>query len=114
MKKYWDRKLHIYGQQSWHGDAYIVGNKEALLGLKEAIDMALNQNKNIHSQYAADGEGYNLFVINATDEEMNKLMLPYIDEHAANPEKGIHPINILGKNYIQMIIKNREDDEKNK
>lgn len=112
MNKF-NRKLHIYGQQSWHGDAYIIGNKEALLGLREGIDRALNENKGAHTQFAADGEGYNLFVVCTNDEQINKMMLPYIEERAAG-NGGAHPIEILEKDYIRLIEKNRADDEKNK
>ena len=32
--------LHIYAQEIWHGDAFILGNKEALESLRAAIDAA--------------------------------------------------------------------------
>lgn len=112
MNKF-NRKLHIYGQQSWHGDAYIIGNEQALLALRNGIDKALSEAKNAHTQFAADGEGYNVFVVCTNDGQINKMMLPYVVEEAAG-KKGAHPIEILDKDYIRLIEKNRADDEKNK
>lgn len=52
------RLLHIYGQASWHGTARIVGNRNALIVLRDAIDAALSEGKAETSASTTDGEGY--------------------------------------------------------
>ena len=62
------RILNIYGQEYWHTEAKIVGSKEALEALKEAIDRAIKNSKSVlgggitidKALFASDGEGYEL------------------------------------------------------
>lgn len=72
--------LHIYAQDSWHQEAYIVGNKEGLLELKKAIDQALKLKQGIANVSPTDGEGYEAYVLLVGDDEEDKfhqLKLPY-------------------------------------
>jgi hypothetical protein len=64
--------LNIYGQESWHTDARIVGDREGLEALKQVIQDALDTaGKGDGSAttpdepeplFASDGEGYQLTV----------------------------------------------------
>jgi len=62
-----DKILNIYGQEFWHTDAKIVGNKLALIALRNLIDSALKNGKTsiggITPLFASDGEGYELTII---------------------------------------------------
>ncbi|WP_226528561.1 hypothetical protein [Metabacillus niabensis] len=49
--------LHIYAQDAWHQEAYIVGNKEGLLELRNAIDEALKSKEAVAHVFPTDGEG---------------------------------------------------------
>ena len=54
--------LHLYGQSQWHFPAEIIGNREGLIKLRDAIDLALRQGKAEFPAMASDGEGYDLTV----------------------------------------------------
>jgi len=65
--------LNIYGQEAWHSEARIVGNRAGLVALKGAIDGALAVGKvSTHSPneglFASDGEGYEVTVECHDDE----------------------------------------------
>jgi len=73
-------KLHIYGQTYPHDHAFLVGNKEALKALREAIDAALNNQAGGTTVFATDGEGYDVKVYCEEEEEYwGKSKLPYND-----------------------------------
>jgi len=63
--------LNIYGQEAWHTEARIVGNKEGLEQLRNTIDKALQEGKATTEAdvkdgktalFASDGEGYSVLV----------------------------------------------------
>lgn len=56
------RLLHIYGQDLWHSQATIVGNTNALMVLRDAIDEALQIGKSETSAMVTDGEGYEIVI----------------------------------------------------
>ena len=94
------RYLHIYGQSDWHSEAFIVGDREALIFLRNAIDRAIENGKpesvgigrgrntdvSLDSAdscvFVNDGEGYEPIVICASPETMDKMAVPYTDEIA--------------------------------
>jgi len=77
--------LHIYAQDGPHDDAYIVGDHNSLVKLRDAINNLLGANnfcptKNVKAEMmASDGEGYDLHIILSEDEN-DKLSLPYTNE----------------------------------
>jgi hypothetical protein len=77
--------LQIYGQVEQHHEAFIVGNKEGLIMLREAIDKALNEQVSFATEYVVDGEGYDIIVINRNehwqDEPWQSLRLPYTADY---------------------------------
>jgi len=89
--------LHIYAQEQWHGEAYIVGNKGGLLELKKAIEQALSNGSGQTVDeygvpiYVNDGEGYKVKVtMNNTgwlEPFWVKLAVPYTEEVASEKRK---------------------------
>jgi hypothetical protein len=71
---------HIYGQDMWHGDAFIVGNRTALEELRNAIDIALKYGEIRTILSPSDDEGYELF-ISCVDDGFNwdLIDMPYHD-----------------------------------
>lgn len=76
--------LHVYGQESPHEPARIVGNREALLTLQQLLTAVLErpyESETTAMFFGADGEGYWLtIVLNDADWQSNswqKMELPY-------------------------------------
>lgn len=83
---FWELKgtkaLHLYAQDSWHMEAFIVGNQEGLIALRDAIDEALQSKKGqaVAHAFPTDGEGYEAHIICIGEDEEEKfhhLQLPY-------------------------------------
>jgi hypothetical protein len=93
------KTLNIYGQEFYHTDAFIVGTKEALSALRAALNKALDDDDdsvpvaNLQI-FASDGEGYSINIICASDEDMEKLELPYNDQDI-NPIESFTELNKL-------------------
>ncbi len=78
--------LHVYAQPFWHQEAFIVGNREALEALRDAIDSALAEDEGKAVVVAADHEGYDLHVYREEDQSYwENSMLPYTDEANFKP-----------------------------
>ena len=66
--------LNIYGQEAWHTDARIVGNREGLTELRDTINNALmgkgGKAKTLQREplFASDGEGYSVLVECCNDD----------------------------------------------
>lgn len=97
--------LHIYGQEMWHDDINIYGNRKALEDLKCAIETLLRTTENNNSEnninmpnsisiksFVNDGEGFTCFIYLKQEDEINKLPVPYSDKIAKN--KNQEDINI--------------------
>lgn len=56
------RLLHVYAQRRWHGELRIVGNRNALVALRDAIDAALVNGVTTTSAMTTDGEGYPVII----------------------------------------------------
>lgn len=78
--------LHIYGQEYYHDETYIVGDREALVSLKKAIEDALETGRGSAEFFTSDGEGYDANIILREDkwesEFWTNLALPYAAGHA--------------------------------
>ncbi|WP_051276553.1 hypothetical protein [Desulfovirgula thermocuniculi] len=85
--------LHVYGQFAWHDEVFIIGNRQALKALLEAVKKALNQGKGeADGVFVADGEGYSVVVIRKDDpwpEGWERLALPYTEDYARDRREGI-------------------------
>ena len=111
--------LHIYPQIDWHSEALIVhsealivGNRDALLSLKSAIDNALIGKSAKCEAYTSDGEGYETSVICLNDKKrFEKLELPYTDEICKEPD-GICPFSeLIGVQHEAGISNGRPEKE---
>lgn len=80
------RLLHIYAQYVWHGEAKIVGNRNALICLRDAIDDALKNGKSETTAMVTDGEGYGIEIELCDKDwesfEWQNKPLPYTAEYA--------------------------------
>jgi|WetSurMetagenome_2_1015567.scaffolds.fasta_scaffold27392_3 hypothetical protein len=80
--------VHVWQQLMWHCDGYIIGNREGLSNLKDAIEDALKNNQSKSQVFSSDGEGYDIKII--CTEETEHLAVTYTDEIAQ--EKSEHAI----------------------
>jgi len=91
--------LHVYPQETWHDEAYIVGDREALLILRALIDQALRPGPGTEEVelFAGDGEGYAIHVVNLEgDEGWNKIAVPYTGNIAKEKrETAVWPWQII-------------------
>lgn len=82
--------LHIYQQELWHGKALIIGDKEALIQLREQINRAIGSSESAcQSYFQNDGEGFNLYVKEVQDDVLNTLPSAYLDDIAAAADDEI-------------------------
>ncbi|MBT9132882.1 MAG: hypothetical protein DDT33_01412 [Firmicutes bacterium] len=94
--------VHIYGQEAFHDEAYIVGNTEGLISVLRAIEGALKKGASEALVYANDGEGYQIRVI-LNDSPWDSpswsyLAAPYSREFACEKrEDAIWPWDIRGE-----------------
>ena len=72
--------LHIYGQFCQHDEATIIGTKESLMALRDAIDAAVADGRAVAEMVAADGEGYGLRIERTNHTGLNLTPLPYIEK----------------------------------
>ncbi|MGE5593063.1 MAG: hypothetical protein ACM3X3_05220 [Betaproteobacteria bacterium] len=84
--------LHVYGQEQWHDDVQIIGNKRALQALRDAVNAVLQEHKeeaSMDTVFTGDGEGYRVTVIRLDDERTwPTLAVPYTDEFARETREG--------------------------
>jgi len=76
--------LHIYAQYMWHGEARIVGTREALLALRGAINRALaDKNGEAETEaIAGDGEGYGIKINRVPRRSVQNMKPPYTVNYA--------------------------------
>ena len=95
--------LVIYDQRGWRDDALIVGNREALLKLANAIittvcdsydgDMAVSR---LVAMNPIDGEGYDVLIGVVQDEKkLQSLKSPYPDPGHDNREWTVWPDELI-------------------
>ncbi|OUI98766.1 hypothetical protein HK15_13005 [Acetobacter orientalis] len=79
-----DDILHIIAQPEQHGDAHILGTKEGLTRLRDAIDAAINTPNQTHkaTEMTNDGEGFYALVQCVSADRVEALPLGYTDSHA--------------------------------
>ena len=95
--------LHVYPQEQWHDDAFIVGNRLGLEALRDAISEALlGKGRAKTDAYVTDGEGYEIKILcedlEWKEDFWNNLSFPYTDEPAkdARPNREV-PWDIWGR-----------------
>ena len=88
------KTLHIYGQEAWHDDVYVIGDIEALKELRDTIDKLLLTKESQESPtfFCGDGEGFSVRVMVATEEELDRVIaLPYTGEYAKDTREVVWP-----------------------
>jgi hypothetical protein len=95
-----DAVLHVYAQPWSHGEAWVVGTREGLMELRDAINRALSDGTSRAEVVAMDGEGYRALVL-VTDR--TDLQLPYA-EALAEAGAGEHPYRVVGQEtYVRLM-----------
>lgn len=80
--------LNVYSPETHHGEAVIVGDRDALVTLRSAINEALGDGRGKADVYANDGEGYEVRVLlvgerrGITHDEFNDWPVHYVHEDA--------------------------------
>ena len=82
--------LHIYGQEAFHDEVYIVGNKSELIKLRNIIDKAIVEDYEDDEFYVNDGEGYSIAVYKIYGPKVDKIAVPYYADYAK--EKRIEAV----------------------
>lgn len=75
-----DDTLHIYAQQYQHQEAWVVGTKDGLTALRDALTVALAADAPISiPAFTNDGEGYKVIVWPMAEAKVQDLRTPYVD-----------------------------------
>ena len=85
--------LHIYGQTSWHDNAYISGDREALTRLRNLIDFALKSGVEGMNFFCNDGEGFTTYVYCLPSHIMDTMSTPYTADYARD-SRNSYPWNV--------------------
>lgn len=80
--------LHIYGQLHWHDEATIAGTRESLAALRDSINEALRKGLSSCDSFVNDGEGYMIIVHLLSEDDAQRMAVPYTDDIASekNPD----------------------------
>ncbi len=99
-------ELHVYGQEAWHDEAFVVGTAAGLTALRDAIDAALRDGAAVTpTVFVNDGEGYQVFV--AAVPDMSGVPVPYHDEVARHGTAGaVPPWRLEG---VARLLKGRDE-----
>lgn len=87
--------LHVYAQHTNHQESFIVGNRQALLELRNLIDQALIEGKAASGGFfSSDDEGYEMYVATIKDEDVfQSLEMPYTEQYGDHNDHK-HFINL--------------------
>lgn len=100
--------LHIYSPIWQHADSYIIGDKQALEDLRDALDRAISSKEpTSFNAFVNDGEGYTVHVAWLSEQEVDRLSLPYTDEMERS-NRGIAPHQAIA-NQMAEAVKPWED-----
>jgi hypothetical protein len=93
-----DCLLHVHAQHHQHDEAYIVGNRHALEGLRAALDgiLVAGLERVKIEMMTADGEGYDLHIVLdpspwAKGSRWMQRALPYAAEDAKSGPEALWP-----------------------
>lgn len=77
-QSYISNVCHVYSQEFWHDPVIVVGDKESLLAIKNAIEEALAHGRGLCQLYVNDGEEYNFIAYRVDDTKTKQsLASPY-------------------------------------
>lgn len=74
--------LQVYAQTGPHDSSFICGTEKELINLRDTLNVLLMQDHSTisYDTFTSDGEGYTLRIIKMTEDEFDKLQLPYTSE----------------------------------
>lgn len=70
---------HIIAQSYFHQPAFLIGDREGLERIRDAIAQALETGEARRGIFAQDGEGYGVHVLCVTEAEMDGVPYGYTD-----------------------------------
>ena len=95
--------LHIYSPIWQHADGYIIGDKRALKDLRDALDRAISgKEPTSFKAFVNDGEGYTVHVACLSEQEVDRLSLPYTDEMERS-NRGIAPHQAIANQMAEAV-----------
>lgn len=96
--------LHIYAQSTSHEEAWVVGNRDGLTTLRDAIDAALAKGSSSEIVSASDNEEYKILVVEAETATLDsrEVGMPYTN---AYHKGGKHPIVLIGPARYRELMK---------
>lgn len=75
-----DDTLHIYAQAYQHQEAWVVGTKDALTALRDALNVALaSGDPTAMTAFTNDGEGYKVILWPVSEGKVQDFRTPYVD-----------------------------------
>ena len=87
--------LQIYAQTGPHDRAFICGTKEALINLRDSLNVLIERDLSCVScdTFTSDGEGYTVRVIKLKENNFDELGLPYTSDifSEQQPKTKKHP-----------------------
>ena len=93
--------MQVYGQTFWHQPAKIYGNGIALTALRDAINKALEDKAASAAVFSSDGEGYELSIHLASQQELDQLPHHYIAQ--VGKTQWDDGYNYASEQYLPMI-----------
>ncbi|MFJ6411301.1 hypothetical protein ACIQLG_00720 [Terribacillus saccharophilus] len=93
--------LHLYAQTRHHADAFIVGNREGLTRLRDALNKSLEDGQAQAEFFPSDGEGYDTYIklLNDDDEELfESLEMPYSEQFGPTNRNNLYEHQTDDKN----------------
>ena len=79
-----DAVLHIIAQRAQHDDAHIVGTRDGLTRLRDAIEHALTHTNSTSKDefFNNDGEGYFALIRCISEDDVDTIPLGYTADYA--------------------------------
>lgn len=75
-----DDTLHLYAQAYQHQEAWMVGTRDGLTALRDALNVALASNEPTPLTTSTnDGEGYKVVIWPVSEAKMQDFKTPYTD-----------------------------------
>jgi hypothetical protein len=83
--------LHVYGQETWHNTVHVLGSRDGLAALEDAVHRAIDDPAGVGATptvWPSDGEGYRVIVVRAENESFFQQQgAPYFGEECRGSEK---------------------------
>lgn len=100
--------LHIHEQEGNHEEAWIVGNRESLTALRDALTRAIDSDQPQSCiSFASDGEGYHVLILRVEDQKVWDTLLPpycHPTRRFMWPPTIIHPFHVISnEDYVRLM-----------